>query len=532
MSFRSNESQQMSIFDSTYNLTEREKKALENSWAKVFAEEIFPCIDEERFSVLYSEKGSRPNTPVNVIIGALILKELYNLSDDQIVENLMLDFRYQYALHTTSFEEQPLSDKSLSRFRGRCYDYETSHDVDLWHDCVTDLAAKSAKLMNIDGHIRRMDSLMIESNIRKLSRMELIYKCIAKVIIYLNNNGMQDRIFPMDHYCEANDQNSFIYHCNSDGVEDRMEILMRDIDLILERCADLEDVTEYQLFLRCASEQTIVENGKRRLKTHDDGIMKSSMMQNPSDPDATYREKTGKKYRGYAANVVESVGDKASIVTDYQFDSNNTSDSAFFKEYIESLPESEEKITVITDGAYSGDGNVELASSKNVELVTTALSGKDVNPIMKGFKFNDEGTQIIQCPQGYAPKISSYNKQSESCTASFEKGTCDKCIYRQECKAKLCKRVNKVKASVKAQRRLEAQDRMKTEDFKNLARLRNGVETIPSILKNIYSVNKMFVRGKKKCKFFFGAKVAALNFKKLFNYLKGLGNYAQNPIFC
>ena len=94
MSFRSNESQQMSIFDSTFNLTEREKKALENSWAKVFSEEIFPCIDEERFSVLYSEKGSRPNTPVNVIIGALILKELYNLSDDQIVENLMLDFRY------------------------------------------------------------------------------------------------------------------------------------------------------------------------------------------------------------------------------------------------------------------------------------------------------------------------------------------------------------------------------------------------------------------------------------------------------
>jgi hypothetical protein len=31
--------------------------------------------------VLYSDKPSRPNSPVNVIIGALILKEIFGLSD-------------------------------------------------------------------------------------------------------------------------------------------------------------------------------------------------------------------------------------------------------------------------------------------------------------------------------------------------------------------------------------------------------------------------------------------------------------------
>ena len=50
-----------------------ERKVLENSWEKVFADEIFPDIDEKRFSVLYSDKASRPNTPVNVIVGALSL---------------------------------------------------------------------------------------------------------------------------------------------------------------------------------------------------------------------------------------------------------------------------------------------------------------------------------------------------------------------------------------------------------------------------------------------------------------------------
>ena len=145
MSYKRNETQKMTMFDSMFGLTAREQKALEHSWAKTFSEEIFPAIDEDRFSVLYSENASRPNTPVNVIIGALILKELFDLSDDEVVENLLLDFRYQYCLHTTSFEEQPLSDKSLTRFRQRCYDYEQVQGKDLLHGCVTDLAAKKPK---------------------------------------------------------------------------------------------------------------------------------------------------------------------------------------------------------------------------------------------------------------------------------------------------------------------------------------------------------------------------------------------------
>lgn len=54
MSFKTNDCQQLSFDDSFMNLTERERKALENSWAKIFADEIFPAIDEERLSVSYS----------------------------------------------------------------------------------------------------------------------------------------------------------------------------------------------------------------------------------------------------------------------------------------------------------------------------------------------------------------------------------------------------------------------------------------------------------------------------------------------
>ena len=57
-------------------------------WAKIFADELFPAIDEKRFSVLYSEQESRPNTPVNVIVGALIIKEMFELSNHNLEQAL------------------------------------------------------------------------------------------------------------------------------------------------------------------------------------------------------------------------------------------------------------------------------------------------------------------------------------------------------------------------------------------------------------------------------------------------------------
>ena len=254
--------------------------------------------------------------------------DVSDLTVDEIVENLMLDLHLQYALHTTSYEEQPISDKTLSRFRKRCYDYETLHGVDLYHNCVKDLGGKIAKIMKLNGRIRRMDSMMIESNIRFLSRMELIYTCISKLVVYLTKNHPDKVSEQLEHYADPNDYNRIFYHQRNDDMDRIIQTLLTDSDCLLELCkTDFEEITEYQLFVRCLSDQTVVENEKRRLRTKEDGTMNSSALQSPSDPDATYRNKSGKLYRGYAANIEETVGENGSVVTDYQFDKNTHTDS-------------------------------------------------------------------------------------------------------------------------------------------------------------------------------------------------------------
>ena len=85
--------------------------------------------------------------------------------------------------------------------------------------------------------------------------------------------------------------------------------------------------------------------------------------------------------------------------------------------------------------------------------------------------------------------------------------------------------------SKNASNRAKSQRYMQSEEFSNLARLRNGAETVPVNIRKNYHLDKL-PRGKQRGKFFFGSKIAALNFRKLFGFRKGLGNYAQNPILA
>lgn len=169
MSFCRNISQQISLDDTLYGLTERENKILKNSWSEEFSNTIFPLINEERFSVLYSNNpASRPNNPVNVYMGLLMLKDIFTQSDEEAIHSLYFDVRYQHALHTTSFKEQPVSKNSLSNFRSLVYRYYEEYGKDLIQEEIESHAKEFSKILNIDGRTIRMDSLMVSSSCKKL----------------------------------------------------------------------------------------------------------------------------------------------------------------------------------------------------------------------------------------------------------------------------------------------------------------------------------------------------------------------------
>jgi len=518
MSFVLNDHQQLSRFDSLGFLSQRKRRMLENSWAETFSSHIFTHIDEHIFAPLYSEKtNSRPNAPINVIVGALILKEFTGMTDDEIRESCEFDFRFQYALHTTSFEEQPISDRTFSRFRERCEAYELTTGEDLIHQCIVSLSEEIRQYMGISKNIRRMDSMMIEANIRKMGRLELLYTCISSLVKRIQKDGALDLLSAFDHYAKANDRNRVVYHESDLPQADRLQIVISDAAQLLPLCKeDYEQTEEYQLLERALNEQT-KDDGKGGRSPKGKGEMDSSVLQNPSDPDATYRMKAGKAHRGYVANLTEAVNENGSVVTDYQYDVNTRSDRSFLLEAIDRMEASEETSAVITDGAYDGGDVKEKAAEKNIGILTTGLTGRKLRKDYERFRLSEDGTKVLACPEGKEPKQSSYDPDRKRIRVSFYKEQCGNCPRRSECRPTFKVRTALLHLPSGNSRTVQKlRDRRKEEEtWKIIGRIRNGIETVPSIIRNKYRVDHMPVRRKLRTKQFFGFKVAALNFTKL-----------------
>ena len=105
----------------------------------------------------------------------------------------------------------------------------------------------------------------------------------------------------------------------------------------MEACRPaLEDITEYQILLlpfRADSSRRKQPPSpyKGRCGFH-------SGMLPLSDPDATFREKAGKEYQRYVANLEESIGKNGTVVTEYQYEQNTDSDSQFLKDSLDKTP--------------------------------------------------------------------------------------------------------------------------------------------------------------------------------------------------
>ncbi len=82
---------QQCLFGVEAQLSASLKARLKNSWAELFRVEILPILikSEDHFSLLYGTTG-RPNFSVARMLGLCLLQELYNLSDQQALELILL----------------------------------------------------------------------------------------------------------------------------------------------------------------------------------------------------------------------------------------------------------------------------------------------------------------------------------------------------------------------------------------------------------------------------------------------------------
>lgn len=517
MSFCHNTSQQMFLDDPLYGLTNREQKILKNSWAEEFSKTIFPLINESRFSVLYSSNpASRPNNPANVYIGLLMLKDIFAQSDEEAIHSLYFDIRYQYALHTTSFKEQPVSKNSLTNFRSLVYRYYEDHGIDLIQEEVEAHAKEFTKMLNIDGRTIRMDSLMVSSSCKKLSRLEIIYSCVERLIKEIQKTSPEILPDSLKVFLKEGNRNNTIYRSRDKDLDSKLKSLTADAIELYHLCKDkpIKETEAFSILSRMLEEQTINADGIVELKPSKE--ISPNSLQNPTDPDATYRTKGGKKHTGYVANIVETFDEDSKIITQYDLKQNTYSDQKFSKDTIDKLGNQDRKVDILVDGAYYSQDLSEDAKGNNINLIPTGLVGRKLNDENLGFEnfeINDKEHKVIKCPMGHKPVKSTYKKGTY--TAHFDKEICNNCPNLSNCPIKEQKKRYYFKVTQTKLHRAKLMAKMETKEYKEIASKRAGVEGIPSVLRRRYNIDSLPVRGLVRSKINFGFKISAINCKRL-----------------
>ena len=519
--FRQSQDKQMTMNDRLVFANEQTRKAVDGSRAKLVGDIIYPNVDEAKFASLFSEKGSRPNIEIAQYVSALVLKRMYNLSDENLMEFLRCGaLNFQYALHTTQDERQPLSQSSLTRFRRRVEAYNAENSCDLIKEEFERISREMAVEMGVlhtDPNageedsapiIVRMDSMEIEAHAKAMTRLEILYMTIVVMLRYLLKKGF-DSIIPeqLAHYTEEGDHNRVLYYRAEEdkkaGIQDqRVAEAVREM-LLLEGAlkgnfseALLSKIPEYQVFQRVLEEQTQVNEEGERVP-RDKKEISADSVQNPFDATVTYRYKRG-PHHGHVLNVAEACDDEGNgIIIHATLEPNTQSDSRMAEEYVEQLPDDGPKQTMPVDGAYNSEKLNNLAKKKNVEIQTTSLTGKTPEDIVGDFVLDEDGTTVLRCPAGYEPVSCKYNQNNGQIMAAMPDNCCANCPHRDECKAKINEKKNKstVRVSGKMVARAKQARKFTTEEGKKNANRRNGVEGIMSVMRRKYGVDHIPVFG-------------------------------------
>jgi hypothetical protein len=136
-----------------------------------FQREALPLIDEAQFCELYCADNGRPNKPVRTIVGVLVLKEMFNLTDEQALGEVDYDARWQVALGLTP-EDAHCCQKTLHNFRSKLLGNDTAKQL------FAQMTDRMVQRLGLSTERQRLDSTHIVSNIARLTRLGLFCETI------------------------------------------------------------------------------------------------------------------------------------------------------------------------------------------------------------------------------------------------------------------------------------------------------------------------------------------------------------------
>jgi hypothetical protein len=496
--------QQPALISAIRDLPEKQRMRLEQSWAGTFYREFFCRIDEDIFSVLYSEQPSRPNIPVNVLVGLEAIKAGFGWSDEELYEAFLYNLQVRYALGYDRLGDGEFEIRTLYYFRQRLSEYNVRQGVNLLEKAFENITDQQIMELKVRTGQQRMDSTQIASNILDASRLHLLVEGVQRLHRILQRKE-QERLVTWFAPFIQDTAGHYAYRVK--GKVARQEHLEKVGQTLFAVLAEMQPTYEthavYAVVARLFKEHFHVTQDTVRPKENQE--LPAGSLQSLDDLEATYRTKGIQHYKGYVANLTETCDpeNKLQLITKVQVDSNNVADTQLLKEALPNLKERTQLDTLITDGAYPSETNDQELRDHKVQIIQTGIRGNKPDPK----RFNLTDFQIEQDQNGNPTCVTCPNGQSALATrgktsgwfARFSAQACATCPFQlnQRCRARPQQRDPRYFIDFTLQEFRIAQRR---KDYlaqkQNEHNLRAAVEATVRSLKHPFPAGKLPVRGR------------------------------------
>lgn len=372
------------LFDAGGLLPPGKQERCKKTWAEAFRLHALPILRkvEDEFADLFEEGLGRPNRPVELVLGTLILKDMSDLTDDEALEHLDFDALWWWAFQREPHELQ-LCQKTLHNFRTGLIREEKSG---LAFRRVTDDLAKALKVA--PGQ-QRLDSTHILSNIALLTRLGLFCETIRLFLKDLKEADPKAYGELPAALLERHGEESRYADARKEQRPRRLEVVARDVGrliAIFQKNPAVKKTQGWSLLERIFKDQCKVSSEPKKPQQDDDDHgdgevavelklpteIASDSLQSPHDPDVTY---SGHKGKGYAAQIMETCSphNQVKLITAVALTPACVSDAKATVPMVQQAVEAgHAPKEVVADTAYSGAKNAADLAKEGVNLLAPA----------------------------------------------------------------------------------------------------------------------------------------------------------------
>lgn len=131
--------------------------------------------------MLYSEQASRPNAPVNVMVGAEILKAGFGWTDLKLAEQLTFNLQVRHALGVDNLTMEVPELRTIYNWRRRVREHAEETGTNLFQEVCAQVTDDQLEALEVKTQWQRIDSTQMLNNLAKMSRLELVISLVQKL---------------------------------------------------------------------------------------------------------------------------------------------------------------------------------------------------------------------------------------------------------------------------------------------------------------------------------------------------------------